>query len=439
MEKRELTKLNAIGGFPEWLPEERHAELQWMDAIRSVFESHGFCNIETPSVEEVDVLISKGETDKEIYGISRLFEDREQSGQRLGLHYDLTVPFARYVAQHYGKLDFPFRRYQIQRVWRGERPQEGRFREFYQCDIDIIENEKLPLHLDAQMVLIVIEALEKIGIAGFRFHVSNRKILEGYLLGLGITDTQEVIRVLDKLGKIGERGVKEMLMSSSGMDEGLIEKLLAISRIAVPDATFLEKVAALGVRNPQLDEGLSELAQLMEGVKHVSQGRIIADLSIARGFDYYTGSIYEVQLVDFPKLGSICSGGRYENLTGAFINRRLPGVGISIGLTRVFSKYLKEGLIKTSRKCPTDVLVAVPSDSRRVLATEIGDRLRARGMKVEVYINSRGISDQLKYASKKGIPFVWFPPFEDGLSHEVKDMRTGTQAKADPENWSALT
>jgi len=427
--------MSKISGFVEWLPEQRIAELRWMDVIRRVFESYGFCSIETPAVEEIEALLAKGETDKEIYALKRLQEDGDSSDARLGLHYDLTVPLARYVAEHYNDLVFPFKRYQIQRVWRGERPQEGRFREFYQCDIDVINNNVVPLHFDAEMPAIIYEIFQRLEISDFRLHINNRKILEGYLHGLGIEDANSVIRILDKLDKIGRDEVLLQLQSNLGLQKELASRCLALAGIRTFDSSFVEQVRGLGVKSDILAEGLGELAFVIDALCDLPKGIVLADLSIARGFDYYTGTVYEGKLVEFPSYGTICAGGRYDDLASAFINRKLPGVGISLGLTRLFAALLAEGRVKVGPKSPAHVLVVFPNAERRDEAIQTAKTLRERGFNVEMYHSPGKITQQMRYASRKGIPYVWFPPFEDGGVHEVKDMSTEEQAAADPRTW----
>ena len=427
--------MSKISGFVEWLPEQRIAELRWMDEIRRVFESYGFCSIETPAVEEIEVLLAKGETDKEIYALKRLQEDGDSSDARLGLHYDLTVPLARYVAEHYNDLIFPFKRYQVQRVWRGERPQEGRFREFYQCDIDVINNNVVPLHFDAEMPAIIYEIFQRLGIVDFQMHINNRKILEGYLRGLGIDDANSVIRVLDKLDKIGRDEVLSQLQSNLGLQQELASRCLALASIRTFDLSFVEQVRALSIKSDKLDEGLEELAFVIDSLSDLPQGVILADLSIARGFDYYTGTVYEGKLVEFPSYGTICAGGRYDDLASAFINHKLPGVGISLGLTRLFAALLAEGRVKVGPKSPAQVLVVFPAAGRRDETIQTAKTLRERGFNVEMYHSPGKIAQQMRYASRKGIPYVWFPPFEEGGVHEVKDMSTEKQAAVDPRTW----
>lgn len=433
----QLVRPDPISGFPEWLPEVRLVELHWLDEIRRIFESYGFCSIETPSVERLDVLQSKGETSQEVYTLRRLQADpKDQSDASIGLHFDLTVPFARYVAANVGKLVFPFKRYQIQRVWRGERPQEGRYREFTQCDIDVIGIDNVPLHFDAELLRIVVEVLTALNLPAWTVNVNNRKVLQGFYEGLGITDTMSVIRITDKIDKIGPDAVAQLLSTQARLTDDQITACRDLALIRGTDASVIEAIRALGVKSDLLDEGLSELGGLLEALADLPAGTVTADLSIARGLDYYTGTVYEAKFLDFPGYGTIAAGGRYENLTGSFTRQSLPGVGLSIGLTRIFAKLVAEGLLKTGPSSPTDVLVAVPSDERRADALATSAALRARGLNVETYHQADKLAKQLKYASRKGIPFVWFPPFEDGRDHEVKDMVTGAQEVADPASWT---
>ncbi len=447
MSENRIYKPKQISGFPEWLPEYRAVELQWMDKIRSTFERYGFCSIETPSVEEVDALLAKGgETEKEIYTLSRLQEDAHDKDSRLALHFDLTVPMARYVAQHFNDLVFPFKRYQIQKSWRGERPQKGRFREFYQCDIDVVNVDGLPLHFDAELPAVMFEAYQALDIPPVEMHISNRKIIVGYLQGLGLDADKIVLvtRLMDKVDKIGKEKVEEEVggivnpIAIALNDLSLAKKICAIPEIKTSDGSFADKVRTLGVANDLLDEGLKELSFVMDNLKHLPQGSVIADLGIIRGLDYYTGTVIEVRFKE--NIGargplSIGGGGRYDNLAGSFISQKLPGIGVSIGLTRLFAMLLDEGYIKPAAKCPTQVLVVLPAEERRAEAAAAAHALRLRGMNVELYHSATKVKKQLSYAEKKGIPYVWFPPFEDGQPHEVKNMVTGEQVKADPSVW----
>lgn len=448
-EQHKVYKPKAISGFPEWLPEYRAVELAWLDKIRAVFESYGFCNIETPSVEEIDALSAKaGETEKEIYTLTRLQADDEGSKEaRLALHFDLTVPMARYVAQHFGQLVFPFKRYQMQKSWRGERPQKGRYREFYQCDIDVVNIDELPIHFDAELPAVLFEAYQALGIPPVEIHISNRKILIGYLQGLGVADTAPLTRALDKLDKIGADGVLKVL-ADEGVSADVAQKALAFVQIKTPDSSFADKVRALGVQNELMEQGITELQFVTDNLKHLhgdknAGGGMVANLGIIRGLDYYTGTVLEARFKEnathWPKGApslSIGGGGRYDDLAGSFINQKLPGVGLSIGLTRLFGLLMDQGKIAAGSKSPADVLVVLPDEARRAEASDTARTLRSRGFKVEMYHRDAKIKNQMAYAEKKGIAHVWFPPFKDGQPHEVKNMTTGEQKPADAGLWT---
>ncbi|MEG3619747.1 histidine--tRNA ligase [Magnetovibrio sp. PR-2] len=436
-DKKSIYKPRPISGFLEWLPEVRLVEQRWLDEIRDAFESYGFSSIETPSVEEVEVLAAKGgDADKEIYGLRRLAaEPGEEDGGRLALHYDLTVPMARYVAQHFGDLVFPFKRYQMQRCWRGERPQEGRLREFYQCDIDVVDMDEVSLHFDAEIPEMTLDVLRRLDVGPVHLHINNRKILQGLYQGLGIEDVVNAIRIADKMDKIGPEGVLDGLIEELGLAEDVAQKCVDLAEIKTDDTSFADQVRAFGIDNEQLEAGLEELTFVMLELAHLEKGTVIADMSIARGFDYYTGTVYEGKLANYPDFPTVCAGGRYDNLVGSYSRQKLPGVGISIGFSRIFSKLVKEGHIDIGAKCPTDIMVACLSGTSR---TELGNtarKLRDRGYKVEMYHEAKSLKAQMKYASRKGIPFVWFPANAEQPKHEVKDMETGEQTTADIESW----
>lgn len=434
--KKQVYKPKAISGFPEWLPEFRSVEQRWMDHLRKVFESYGYCSIETPAVEELDVLTAKGEVDKEIYVLQRLHADpNDPNGSRggdarLALHFDQTVPLARYVAQRFGDLAFPFKRYQMQKVWRGERPQLGRLREFYQCDIDVIGVDQLPLAFDAEMPAVMYEAMMGLNVGRVQIRISNRKILLGLVEALGIGDSVLVTRIVDKMEKIGRAAVADMLKNELKIATPAIDAILQLAGTK-GDASALRNISS---QNAQMQEGLEELTFVMNAVP---QGSAIADLGIVRGLDYYTGTVYETALLDIPEFtGSVCSGGRYDDLAGNYINRHLPGVGISIGFTRLFDVLSHYGHIKPGPKTPTQVLVVLPSEERRTQAAQTASTLRKRGFNVELYHAPQNVKKQMEYANKKGIPFVWFPPFDDAGKHEIKNMTTGVQNAGDPATWT---
>lgn len=431
-----LVKPQSISGFAEYLPAEQRAAQHMLDRIRHQFELYGFVGIETPAVERLEVLLAKGgDTDKEMFLLQRLDPEAEANSEaKLGLHYDLTVPFARYVAQHFGKLSFPFKRYQMQPCWRGERPQEGRFRQFLQCDIDVVALDKLSLSFDSEIPLVAWEVLNSLQIGDFDFRISNRKIIEGYLRGIGLggegqTPIAVVTRWLDKLEKIGPDKVAQTLREL-GVEQP--DRALALARIQARDLSFAEQVSGLGVSHPLLEQGLQELTEVMQRLLAEHQQGFLVDLSVTRGLDYYTGSVYEIRWNDFPGLGSIGAGGRYDDLAGNYTSQHLPGVGLSLGFTRIFSKLVSSGRLTLPAPSPTQVLVTwlgeTPELSRRLAA-----QLRSRGIAAENYHEPGKLNKQLQYANRKGIPYVLFE-----TDMEIKDMRTGQQVKVDLEHWTPM-
>jgi histidyl-tRNA synthetase len=429
-----VSKVRPISGFPEWLPSERIIEQHFLDVIRETFELHGFASIQTRAVEPIERLSSLGEdTDKEIYAISRLAAGAEASSRdpKLGLHFDLTVPFARYVLENSGKLTFPFRRYQIQPVWRGERPQEGRYREFTQCDIDIVDVGELAPQYEAELPLVIADAFSKLPIGPFRIQVNNRKIPEGFYLGIGLTDVQAMLRIVDKLDKIGPDAVHD-LMVAAGATAEQARAALALAQINTPDESFVEQVQALGVQHETLTQGLAELAAVIRvGTEHAS-GLMVADLKVARGLDYYTGTVYETQLIGSESYGSICSGGRYDALASDG-RTTYPGVGISIGLSRLLAKIMPT--LSASRATPSCVLVALADETDRAVGMGVAAALRRRGIACEVAPVAAKFGKQIMFAQRRGIPFVWFPASGEQSTDSVKDIRSGAQAQADSASW----
>jgi histidyl-tRNA synthetase len=422
-----------MSGFPEWLPRERLVEQHVVDTVREVFELHGFASIETRAVEPLDQLLRKGETDKEIYLLRRLqAEEGSDSDASLGLHFDLTVPFARYVLENSGKLDFPLRRYQIQKAWRGERPQEGRYREFLQADIDVVDRDHLPFHYEVELPLVIADALSRLPVPAIRMQVNNRRIPEGFYRGIGISDPAPVLRAVDKLGKVGPDGVRRLLLES-GCSETQAEACLALADIRSEDGSFVDRVRALGVTDAVLDQGLEELDRVVEAGREHAPGLLVADLSIARGLDYYTGTVYETVMLGSEKLGSICSGGRYDALASDG-ETTYPGVGLSLGVTRLLSRLIGHDLAVASRSVPTCVLVALPDEDSRPRCARIAAALRRRGISCHVAPEAAKYGKQIRFAERRGIPFVWFPS-ADG-SDEVKDIRSGDQGVADADEWS---
>src|SRR3954469_1726989 len=362
------------------MPAQRMIEQRVLDRIRSTFELYGFAPLETRSVEPLDTLLSKGETSKEVYLLRRLQAEAEAGAgdDQLGLHFDLTVPFARFVVENAGKLQFPFRRYQIQKVWRGERPQEGRYREFLQADIDVVNRDTLPFHFDPEMPLVIGDALGGLPIPRVRIQVNNRKVCEGFYRGLGLTDTDQVLRTVDKLDKIGPARVAEQLIETAGATRAQADACLALAEISADDASFVDAVRKLGVGDTLLDEGLEELVRVVETAREHAPGLVVAELKIARGLDYYTGTVYETQLRGYERFGSVCSGGRYDNLAAAGKDR-FPGVGISIGVSRMLGVLFGRDALQVSRSVPTCVLVALPSEDQRAACDRTATALRRRG------------------------------------------------------------
>jgi histidyl-tRNA synthetase len=388
-------------------------------------------------------LLSKGATDNEIYLLRRLHAGADGSddeiGRRLGLHFDLTVPLARYVLENAGHLHFPFRRYQIQKAWRGERPQEGRYREFTQADIDVIGKDTLPFHPEVEMAQVMAVAFQRLPLPALRMQVNNRKLIEGYYLGLGVENIPPVMRVVDKLDKIGHKGVHAALLAETALTADQAAGCLELASITSDEPGFADRVQKLGVTHPLLDAGLDELSRVLDGTADLESERfsIVADLRIARGLDYYTGTVYETRMSGFEGLGSVCSGGRYDALATDG-RTTYPGVGISVGVSRLLGPLLSRGLLSASRSTPTCVLVALVSEGRRGACEQTANVLRRRGIASEVAPEATKYGKQIRYAERRGIPFVWFPGDGDGTEpsgHQVRDIRSGEQADGDPSSW----
>jgi histidyl-tRNA synthetase len=436
-----MSKPTPISGFPEWLPPQRMIEQYVLDHLRATFELYGFAPLETRAVEPLDQLLRKGETSKEVYVLRRLAAGADDVGDdALGLHFDLTVPFARYVLENAGKLQFPFRRYQIQKVWRGERPQEGRYREFLQADIDVVDRDTLPPHYEAEVPLVIGDALSGLPIGGasgraaVRIQVNNRKILEGFYRGIGLADPLAALHAIDRLDRIGPDKVAALLAETAGATDAQAKACLALAEISADDASFVDRVRALGVSDPLLDEGIEELVRVMDTAVAHSPGLCRAELKIARGLDYYTGTVYETQLLGYERFGSICSGGRYDNLATSGSDR-FPGVGISIGVSRLLGLLFGAGALRVTRQVPTAVLVALPAEEDRDRCNRVAADLRRRGIATEVAPSAAKYGKQIRFAERRGIPYVWFP----GAQQEpdtVKDIRSGEQVEADAAAWA---
>ena len=429
-----MAKPTPLSGFPELLPAQRMVESTVLQTLAEVFELHGFANIETRAVEPMDQLLRKGDTSKEVYVLRRLQEVEAGKDAGLGLHFDLTVPFARYVLEHAGRLEFPFRRYQIQKVWRGERPQDGRYREFTQADIDVVGAGELAGHHDVEIARVMLDALSRLTfLPGFRLQVNNRKLIQGFYAGLGITDVDETMRLIDKLDKVPVDAVRTQLVES-GLGEDQADRCLELATICTPDAGFVEKVRGLGVEHPLLDEGLGELAAVVEGCAPLvtDRVRIEADLKIARGLDYYTGTVFETRLDGHEGLGSICSGGRYDALADDG-RTTYPGVGISLGVSRLLVPLLNRGELVADRSVPSVVLVALTDEDSRPAADSLAGQLRANGIPCEVAASPQKFGKQIRFAERRGIPYVLFST-EDGP--QDKDIRSGDQVAVDPASWT---
>jgi histidyl-tRNA synthetase len=428
--------IRAMSGFPELLPDQRFIETEVIATLARTFELHGFANIETRAVEPLDQLLRKGETSKEVYVLRRLQEESDGKDSGLGLHFDLTVPFARYVLENSGKLEFPFRRYQIQKAWRGERPQDGRFREFTQADIDVVGRDVLPFHHDVEIARVMLDALSRLEfLPGLRLQVNNRKLIQGFYAGLGAPDIDEVMRIVDKLDKVSEEQVRTLLVDEARLSQEQAGQCLALASICTSDDSFVDRVRELGVDHDLLDEGLEELAALIRGCADLGSDRvrIEADLKIARGLDYYTGTVFETRLDGYESLGSICSGGRYDALADDG-RTTYPGVGISLGVSRLLVPLIQRGELTATRSVPSAVLVAVADEESRAHSDAVATALRANGVPCEVAAGALKFGKQIRYAERRGIPFVWFAGAEGG--HQVKDIRSGEQVDADPSTWT---
>lgn len=431
-----MSMLSSLSGYPEWLPEDRLVEQAMVRLIQSKFELFGFAPLETRAVEPLPKLVAKGETDKEIYLLRRLQAAGDEPDTDVGLHFDLTIPLARYVLENRSKLVFPFRRYQIQKAWRGETPQWGRYREFLQADIDIVDEQSLTVHSDQEIVQTVDEILLSLPIPETRLLVNHRKLLEGIYRALGIKAIPDVLRIMDKLEKIGEGKVYQQLTESLGLAPETASKCLQAGKIRGQNVdTLHQAIKALGVKHPLMDEGLDELSYLLTVCNRQTRSTVYADLSIARGLDYYTGMVCEGKFVQFPKYPTIVAGGRYDNLV-ADEQLKLPGVGVSIGVTRILGLVLDEGLLRATRKTPSCVLVALISDALRDRSVETARVLRGRNIPCEMFPRPSKYGKQIAYADRKGIPYVWFPDETGHGTGEVRDIRTGHQAPADPSTWA---
>ena len=416
-----------LSGFMELLPQPQQQMERMMDILRRTYSLYGFTPLDTPVIEASEVLLAKGggETEKQIY--------RFQKGDAdLALRFDLTVPLAKYVALHYNDLSFPFRRYQIGKVYRGERAQRGRFREFYQADIDIIGDGKLDITNEAEIPAIIYQTFTSLGLKRFQIRVNNRKILNGFYAMLGLTEQSgDIMRTVDKLDKIGAEKVLTLLVDECGVSADSAGEILKFIAITGGNEQVLAALESYRGRNEVFDEGLDQLNTV---VKYLSAFGVPAenfavDLTIARGLDYYTGTVYETTLLDHPEIGSVCSGGRYDNLAEYYTDRQLPGVGISIGLTRLFYVLGEQGLLNPDLPAaPADVLI-LPMTAELSPAVTLATRLRAAGVRTQLYTEQKKFKAKMSYADKLGVPYVVFLGDDEIAGNVVacKDMTSGEQ------------
>ncbi len=432
-----IIKPRTLSGFMELLPAKQAKFERMMEVLRSTYASYGFAALDTPVIEDAQILLAKGggDTEKQIYRFQKGDSD-------LALRFDLTVPLAKYVALHCNELAFPFRRYQISKVYRGERAQRGRFREFYQADIDIIGDGKLDILNEAEIPAIIYKVFRGFGLNRFQIRVNNRKILTGFYAMLGLGEKSgDIMRSVDKLDKIGAAKVRAILLEDCGLSEAAADEILKFIAIRGTNAEVLAALEGYAGRNEIFDMGLGELKAVTANLAAfgVPEANFAVDLTIARGLDYYTGTVYETTLLDHPEIGSVCSGGRYDNLAGYYIDKALPGVGISIGLTRLFYVLDEQGLLNPEiPSAPADALV-LPMTADPGPAIALAETLRSAGIRVQLYGEQKKFKQKMAYADKLGVPYAVLlgeDEIAEGLC-SVKDMRTGTQVKLSPDGAAA--
>lgn len=400
----------APSGFPEYLPGMQIIADKYQAAFQTTAARYGYLHIETPAVEYLDTLSSKGDIDKEIYAIQRAQGEGEGKEADRGLHFDLTVPFARYVAQHQNELHFPFRRYQIQKVWRGERPQKGRFREFYQADIDVVAPERLPFYFDAEVATVMADVLRSWQLGPMTMRINNRQFLDGLLQSFGIAMDTPVLQAIDRLEKIGQDAVNDILVAELGYERQSVHDFLSVVTQTVSRAELSSFFAQLDPVNESLQAGIAELQTVFDALPEDDQEHgvsFVFDPQIARGLDYYTGTVYETVINGLEHYGSICSGGRYADLVNRFSNQTLPGVGLSIGLTRLLAIVETEGLVATARHTTSDVVVCLLDEAQQAVSLHAAQTLRAAGYNVETNHRVKlGLGKQIDQAEAKGIPWA---------------------------------
>ncbi len=425
MKRNKKIVTETLSGFTELLPAEQIVFNTMLDTIRRVYENFGFVPIDTPVLERADVLLAKagGETEKQIYQFKKGDTD-------LAMRFDLTIPLARYVAEHYNELTFPFRRYAIGKVYRGEKPQAGRFREFYQCDIDVIGDTNLDLRFDAEIPSIIYMIFRELGFAKFTVRINNRKLFNGLFFELGVTESStRIMQSIDRLEKNGIAAVQKELKALD-LSAKAIERIFDFIELKGSSKDIIAGLRNLGIANAQFKEGIEELSEVIELIQQfgVPKSNCVIDLTIARGLDYYTGTVYETRLDEYPEIGSVCSGGRYENLASQYIDKKLPGVGISIGLTRLFDQLCKKGAIKIGSATPTKILI-IPMMDDLGPSLKLATDLRKNGIPTEVAFGKEKAKKHLGYADKLNIPFVVFigeTEVEKGI-YTLKNMQAGKQ------------
>ncbi|MBD8923277.1 MAG: histidine--tRNA ligase [Clostridia bacterium] len=426
------TEPRTLAGFMELMPNEQILFEQIKQKIEKTYQKFGFLPLDTPILELSEVLLAKagGETEKQIYRF-------EKGDTDISMRFDLTVPLAKYVAKNYGNLSFPFRRYQIGKVYRGERTQKGRFREFYQCDIDIIGDGELSVINDAELPSVIYNIFKELGFDDFTIRINNRKILNGLFESLNQKENAtEILRIIDKIEKIGKEAVIEELEKIE-IPSDAINKIMDFIEIEGTTDEKLQKLNELNIKNEEFEKGLDELTQVVKYVRifGIPEANFKVDLTIARGLDYYTGTVYETFLNQYRELGSVCSGGRYENLAEYYTDKQLPGVGISIGLTRLFYKLNELQLIKAEKKSIAEVLV-VPMVQDLTVPIQIATDLRKKGISTEVYLNDKKLKAKMKYADKLEIPYV-IVVGEDEINSgivKIKNMKTGEEKETSIQN-----
>ena len=433
----ERIKPRTLSGFMELLPQKQQKLEKMMQILRDTYSLYGFAPLDTPAIEDAQILLAKGggETEKQIYRFQKGDSD-------LALRFDLTVPLAKYVALHYNDLAFPFRRYQISKVYRGERAQRGRFREFYQADIDIIGDGKLDILNEAEIPAIIYRVFRGFGLSRFQIRVNNRKILNGFYAMQDLSEKSgDIMRTVDKLDKIGAEKVKAILVEDCGLTAAHADEILKFIAITGTNAEVLAALRGYAGRNEIFDKGLEELTAVTANLAAfgVPEANFAVDLTIARGLDYYTGTVYETTLLDHPEIGSVCSGGRYDDLAGYYTEKQLPGVGISIGLTRLFYVLDEQGLLNPELpSAPADALV-LPMTADPAPAIALAEQLRGAGVRVQLYGEQKKFKQKMSYADKIGVPYAVLLG-EDEIAAgkcSVKDMRTGEQVTVTPAEAAA--